>query len=135
MLMLSHCRNAYFYGSLPIFSHDEDDVATFRMITSQFYVNGYVKQSEIANAFGVTKISVKRSVALYKTKGVKGFYQARKTRGAAVLTPAVLANIQDLLDKGLGIKQISKQIDLKHDTISKAVKSGKLHFAAKKKSL
>ena len=50
---------SYFYGSLPIFSHDEDDVATFRMITSQFYVNGYVKQSEIVNAFGVTKISVK----------------------------------------------------------------------------
>ena len=38
---------SYFYGLLPIFSHDKDDVATFRMITSQFYVNGYVKQSEI----------------------------------------------------------------------------------------
>jgi len=124
----------YFYGSLPIFSHDEDDVATFRMITSQFHINGYVKQSEIVKAFGVTKISVKRSVALYRKKGVKGFYQPRKTRGAAVLTPTVLTTIQDLLDEGLGIKVIAKQIDLKHDTLSKAVKAGKLHLPAKKKS-
>lgn len=126
---------SYFYGSLPIFSHDEDDVATFRMITSQFYVNGYVKQSEIVNAFGVTKISVKRSVALYRTKGIKGFYQPRKTRGAAVLTNSVLTNIQDLIDKGLDIKEISKQLDLKYDTLSKAVKAGKLHLTTKKKSL
>ena len=126
---------SYFYGLLPIFSHDKDDVATFRMITSQFYVNGYVKQSEIVNAFGVTKISVKRSVALYKTKGIKGFYEPRKTRGAVVLTPTVLTTIQDLIDKDIGIKEIAKQLDLKHDTLSKAVKAGKLHLPAKKKRL
>lgn len=126
---------SYFYGSLPIFSHDKDDVATFRMITSQFYVNGYVKQSEIVNAFGVTKISVKRSVALYRIKGIKGFYEPRKTRGAVVLTPIVLTTIQDLIDKDIGIKEIAKQLDLKHDTLSKAVKAGKLHLPAKKKRL
>ena len=126
---------SYFYGLLPIFSHDKDDVATFRMITSQFYVNGYVKQSEIVNAFGVTKISVKRSVALYRIKGVKGFYEPRKTRGAVVLTPTVLTTIQDLIDKDIGIKEIAKQLNLKHDTLSKAVKAGKLHLSAKKKRL
>jgi hypothetical protein len=27
--------------------HDENDIATFRMITSQFCVSGYAKQSDI----------------------------------------------------------------------------------------
>lgn len=36
----------YLYGQLPIFTHHKDDVKTFRMITSQIYVNGCAKQSE-----------------------------------------------------------------------------------------
>jgi hypothetical protein len=36
------------------------------MITSQFCVNGCAKQSDIIRAFGVTSISVKRSVKTYR---------------------------------------------------------------------
>ena len=59
-------RIAYFNGHMPVFVHGEDDVATFRMITSQFCVSGYTKQSDIIRAFGVTSISVKRAVKLYR---------------------------------------------------------------------
>jgi hypothetical protein len=52
----------YFNGSLPVFSHTEEDTQSFRMITAQFCVNGHTQQMEIVRAFGVTKISVKRSV-------------------------------------------------------------------------
>jgi hypothetical protein len=71
----------YFNGVIPIFSHDEKDVKAFRMITSQFYINGLVSQAEIVRAFGVTDISVKRAVKLYRTQGIDGFYQTRRTRG------------------------------------------------------
>ena len=37
----------YFNGHMPVFTHGEKDVATFRMITSQFCVSGYAKQSDI----------------------------------------------------------------------------------------
>jgi hypothetical protein len=37
----------YFNGHMPVFSHAETDIATFRMITSQFCVTGHVKQSDI----------------------------------------------------------------------------------------
>jgi hypothetical protein len=47
-------------------------------------VSGYAKQSEFIRAFGVTSISVKRSVKLYREKGARGFYAPRVTRGAAV---------------------------------------------------
>ena len=52
----------YAHGSMPVFSHDKDDIQAFRMITSQFYVNGNATQSQIARAFGVTLVSVKRAV-------------------------------------------------------------------------
>jgi len=73
----------YFNGHMPVFTHDEKDIATFRMITSQFCVSGYARQSDIIRAFGVTSISVKRSVKLYRAKGTKGFYAPRVRRGAA----------------------------------------------------
>ena len=62
----------YFNGHMPVFAHAENDIATFRMITSQFCVSGYVKQCEIIRAFGVTSISVKRSVKTFREKGPKG---------------------------------------------------------------
>ena len=37
----------YFNGHMPVFTHGEKDVATFRMITSQFCESGYAKQSDI----------------------------------------------------------------------------------------
>ena len=41
----------WFNGSLPIFSHDIDDLASFRLHTSQLYVNGAVTQSEICRSW------------------------------------------------------------------------------------
>ena len=52
----------YIYGHLPIFTHDVRDTRTFRMIISQLYLNGSVRQSEICQTFGVKPIFVKRSV-------------------------------------------------------------------------
>src|SRR5260370_15724504 len=75
----------YFNGHMPVFSHAETDIATFRMITSQFCVTRHVKQSDIIPAFGVASISVKRSVKIYREKGPKGFYAPRVTRGPAGL--------------------------------------------------
>jgi len=80
----------YFNGSMPVFTHDINDTASFKMITAQFYLNGNAKQAEIARAFGVSKISIKRAVKRYQDEGPKGFYAPRKTRGSSVLTPTVL---------------------------------------------
>src|SRR5271156_4334821 len=82
---------AYFNGHMSVFVHAEDDVATFRMITSQFCANGHARQCDIIRAFGVTSISVKRAVKLYRERGAKGFYAPRATRGSAVLSAGVVA--------------------------------------------
>ncbi len=123
----------YIYGSLPIFSHDVDDMQTFRMFTSQLYINGNASQVEICRAFGVSKISVKRSVKLYREKGSAGFFAEPNRRGSAVLTPPVLEKIQGLLDIGRSIPEIAGELSLKADTLRKAVQAGKLHKPEKKR--
>lgn len=122
----------YIYGNLPIFRHDVDDLRSFRMITSQLYVNGSARQAEICRAFGVSTISVKRSVKLYREKGIAGFFEEPRRRGPAVLTGPILAKVQELLDSGMEIMDVARELDLKADTLRKAVNSGKLHKPQKK---
>lgn len=123
----------YFHGCLPVFSHDEKDIRSFRMIISQFYVNGHVKQAEIVRAFGVTSIFVKRSIKIYRERNIEGFYEPKKTRGAAVLTPIVLEKVQQMLDEGLSLSEIADKLEVKSNTINKAILSDKLHRPSKKK--
>ena len=125
-------RVTYVNGSMPVFVHDEEDLASFRMITAQFCVNGNAKQVEIERAFGVSKISLKRAVKRYREEGPKGFYAPRRRRGPAVLTPVVLAEAQQLLDAGLEPAEVADQLDIKRDTLSKAVRAGRLHRPVKK---
>ncbi len=125
-------RVTYFNGNMPVFVHDEDDLASFRMITAQFCLNGNAKQAEISRAFGVSKISLKRAVKLYREAGPKGFYSPRRRRGPAVLTPAVLAEAQQLLDEGLESAEVADRLGVKRDTFSKAVRAGRVRKPVKK---
>ena len=122
----------YFNGSMPVFTHDEDDRDSFKMITAQFYLNGNAKQAEISRAFGVTKISIKRAVKRYQESGPKGFYEPRKTRGASVLTPAVLAQAQQLLNDEIEPRDVADQLTIKRDTLNKAILAGRLYRPKKK---
>ncbi len=64
----------YFNGSMPIYQHSEEDIRSFRLITSQLVINGNAKQIEIVKAFGVSAISVKRRVKRYREKGAEVFF-------------------------------------------------------------
>lgn len=114
----------YFNGMMPIFQHDKNDVQTFKMIISQFYVTGIVKQSEIQRAFGVSPIMIKRAVQVYRTEGVAGFYKEKKGGGPRVLKPMVIQEIENRLEQGEDLKKIVNELGLKLDTIQRAIKSG-----------
>jgi hypothetical protein len=122
----------YFNGHMPVFSHAETDVATFRMITSQFCASGHVKQSDIIRVFGVTSISVKRSVKIYREKGPKGFYAPRVTRGAAVLIDDVVREIEERLAGDASPAEVAKTLGLKLNTIQKAMREGRIRAPSKK---
>ena len=122
----------YVYGNLPVFTHALDDMQSFRMFTSQLYINGSASQAEICRAFGVSKISVLRSVKLYREKGMAGFFAPQMCRGPAVLTPLVLEQVQERLDADRPIAEIAGELGLKADTLHKALRSGKLRRPKKK---
>lgn len=117
----------YFNAMMPIFSHQVSDVETFRMITSQFCVNGNVKQVNIVNAFGVSAISVKRSVKLYREEGASGFYKKESKRKKTVLTAATIEEAQTLINSGLTLAEVATSLDLKINTLNKAVRDELLH--------
>jgi len=122
----------YFHGAFPILNHAADDRKSFRMITSQFVINGRCKQVDIVRAFGVSTISVKRSVKKYRDGDVKAFFQTPNKRGASVLTKEVLAQAQALLNQGCSRTEISERLNIKRDTFNKAILSGRLVEPQKK---
>ncbi len=117
----------YFHGLLPVFSHEEEDIESFRFITSQLVLSGNVRQIEIVKAFGVSYISVKRSVKRLREKGSKGFFDnTRAPRSGHVLTEDVLVKAQCLLDEGLTVSEVAKKLEIKADTVRKAIVAGRL---------
>ena len=125
----------YFNGHMPVFIHAEEDTATFRMITAQFCINGNAKQADISRAFGITLISVKRAVKRYRQRGPAGFYEEPRRRGPAVLTEPVLQQAQALLSEGVETSAVAEELGVKRDTLAKAIRAGRLHQPAKKKTV
>jgi len=117
----------YFNATMPVFQHAEGDLQSFKMIVSQFYVMGVAKQAEIIKAFGVNSLLIKRAVKLFRKEGAQGFFAPKKSRGPGVLTESVLKEAQDFLDGGMTPGEISRRLELKADTIRKAILYGRLH--------
>jgi hypothetical protein len=122
-----------FNGSMAVFNHAENDLRTFRMITSQFCCDGIVTQAAVARVFKIPEITVKRAAKLYREKGTQGFYEKRKTRGAAVLTDDVIKKAQSLLDERREIAVVADELGIKRNTLTKAVAAGRLHVVEKKR--
>ena len=122
----------YFHGSLPVFRHRTEDVKSFRLIASQLYLNGHVKQADLVRVFGVSAISLKRAVKVCEQKGPGGFWERRRPRGPSVLTVEVLRAVQGDLDGGQELSAVARARGLNYSTLSKAVLAGRLHRRVKK---
>ena len=117
----------YFNATMPVFHHAEGDLQSFKMITSQFYVMGVVKQADLVCAFGVDPQLIKRGVKLFREEGSQGFFAPRKHRGPGVLTKDICRQVQGLLDQNNTPGDIAQRLNLKSDTVRKAILHGRLH--------
>jgi hypothetical protein len=120
----------FFNGQLPVFTHDEKDLASFRLFTSQLVANGSATQGEIQRAFGVPKVAVQRALARYRAHGAKGFFTPPPPRRGRKLTPEVLTQAQALLDQGEDVPAVAGQTDVLANTIHKAIHAGRLRRPA-----
>jgi hypothetical protein len=123
----------YFHGLMPVFQHDEKDLRSFRMFTSQLIANGTVRQRDIVRAFGVPLATVKRYMKVHREHGSAGFFRPPRRRSASVLTAEVNGRAQALLDEGKGVPEVSRAIGVGGDTLRKAIHAGRLHAVKKKR--
>jgi hypothetical protein len=122
----------YFNYDMPIYSHDEHDLASFRMITSSLCDKGHCKLVVIERVFKVTAISVKRALKQYRKQGIKSFYISKRPKVMPrVLHGEVLQQVQELLDAELTPRAIEDKIGIKADTIRNAIEDGRLHRSKK----
>lgn len=121
-------RVYYFNGhAMPVFSHAENDVKSFKMIVSQFCVNGNATQAQIIRTFGIPSITMKRSVKTFRTEGAGGFFVSKSPkRKPRVLTPEVIMEAQKLLDEGFTPKEIAYKLSLKQNTLEQAIRADRL---------
>ena len=126
-------RVCYIHGHLPVFQHDEKDVWSFRMFTSQMIVNGTAKPKEIVQIFRVPMGTVKRYMKVYRDYGAKGFYEPKpRHSSASVLNGEVLERAQELLDEGQNVPEVGKQLNVLANTLHKAIRAGRLRQPQKK---
>jgi len=129
-------RVCYIHGHLPVFQHEEQDVQSFRMFTSQMIAGGTVKPKEIVKTFGVPMVTVKRYMKLYRDCGSKGFYGVKaRHSSASVLKGAVLEQAQRLLDEGRSMPEVASALNVLTNTLHKAVSAGRLRGSQKKTRL
>ena len=117
-------RVCYIHGRLPVFQHEEQDVQSFRMFTSQMIVSGTVRPREIVKTFGVPMITVKRYVKLYRDRGSKGFYELKPRHSlTSGWKGPVLEQAQRLLDEGQSVPEVAEALQLLANTLHKAIRA------------
>ena len=116
----------YFHGQLPVFTHAKNDVASFRMFTSQLIVQGTATTGQVQRAFGVPLVSIKRATKLYRARGVAGFFAPKPRREGPTLTPGKLDEARALLAAGEPVARVGELLNVLSDTLRKAIAAGRL---------
>lgn len=116
----------YFNGHLPVFSHQADDIASFRFFTSQLIANGNASQGQISRAFGVPLVTVKRCCKKLRDEGAAGFFRPPVARQGHKLTAERIAAAQAMLDEGHDVPAIGAALGVLPNTLHKAISFGRL---------
>jgi transposase-like protein len=116
----------YFNGHLPVFHHPAEDLGSLRFFTSQLIANGLASQGEMARAFGVPLVSVKRACKKLREEGAAGFFRAVKPQQGHKLTHERLAQVQQRLEAGVSVPDIGRELGVWPNTIHKTIRAGRL---------
>lgn len=124
-------RVVYVLGHMPVFQHGEEDLASFRLFTSQLVAQGTIRHGDVVRTFGIPLATVKRYVKLYREQGPKGFFAPRRHRSASVLNKETTARAQALLETGRSVPEVGRELEILPNTLHKAIRAGRLHPAAR----
>lgn len=122
----------YYNGHLPVFMHDKEDLASFRLFTAQLIVQGSATQGDIHRAFGVPLVAIKRATKLYRERSAAGFFAPKARREGTKLNAEKLEQARALLVQGHPLAVVSEQTGVLVDTLRKAIQAQRLPALKKK---
>jgi hypothetical protein len=119
-------RVVYFNGHLPVFTHAKADLASFRLFTSQLIAQGSATQGDVARAFGIPLVAIKRASKRYREHGAAGFFVGSPRREGSRLNTRTLEIARGLLEQGEALAVVSEHTGVLKDTLRKAIQAGRL---------
>jgi len=89
--------------------------------------SGACRHTDIINTFGVSKSSVNRALKKLRKSGIEGFFRRKPGgRKGTILSPEVLGQAQELLDRGCSRHEVALELEVRLDTLRKAINDGRL---------
>ena len=118
----------YLHFGMPIYTHLENDIRSFRFITSKFIIQKLCRMIDVSECFHVTYDSVKRYVKRLEECGDSGFFTQEKQNGGSCykLLPHVLRHMQGYIDEGKSNCEIARLVNVSEGSVRYAIKNGSL---------
>lgn len=118
----------YIHSGMPIYSHLENDIRSFRFITSKFILQGLCRMVDISMCFHVSYDSVKRYVRRLEACGDTEFFTNDKRNGGSrhKLLPEVIGRMQRYLDEGVSNSEIARLEGVTEGAVRYSIKTGVL---------
>ena len=117
----------YIVNGLPVYTHESDNLNSFRFITSNFIHQGLCRKVDIQRGFGVSEDSVYRYYRKFIEQGEAGFFGDDARKGKAhKICGARRDRIQAKLNKGQSINSIAKEEGVRESAIRYQIKKGHL---------
>jgi transposase len=117
----------YLHSGMPIYTHDTEDLKSFRFITSQLIDAGRCRASQVSRTFGIRENIIYHYLKIYREHGAEGIFAEEKRGGKShKLIGARLQRVQKKLDAGKSNNAIAKEEKISEGTIRYNLKVGHL---------
>jgi len=117
----------YYVYLWPIYSHPEGHRNHFRLVAAMLVQAGLCRQCDLVKAFGVSRKMLNRASLQLEERGMESFFEKQRgRRGGTVLTSDRLAQVQELFNLGFSRSEVAARLQIKSDTLRKAVSDGRL---------
>ena len=117
----------YLHNGSPVYSHNKNDLKTFRFITATLMVNKSCTSTDLHRVFLVGSRNFQRYAKQLRDGGNDVFFKTNDDRGKChKMTPEVIIKAQEYLDLGYSQKGTAKEINVNEASIRYHLKKGTL---------
>ncbi len=117
----------YLHNGSPVYSHDKNDLQTFRFVAASLINNNSCSSSDLQRVFSFDIRNFQRYAKIFKDKGADVFFNPQDERGKChKMTPAIIILAQEYLDLGYSQKRTAKEINVNEASIRYHIRKGNL---------